>query len=193
MGCTSSRATVKRWDTHTKKLKYFSSAKFDEYKNKFGKGWSPRSELMTGTNISTFPISKIYLSDHHFIKDIIFEVNVNLPPRGTPISIIAQYCEHNNISYTDQSTNNIPWDHDFLEINRANFGILSTVRKEPTAAQKVLEDISSKQITGKSNRVNVINFENKYPRKWIYIQSNQTYTSNRKQTNWSSYKTSNTR
>ena len=42
---------------------------------------------MLGTNISTLQTLKIDLSDHPFIKDNIFEVNVNFPPRGTPIGI----------------------------------------------------------------------------------------------------------
>ena len=37
MGYTKIRATMKWWDPHTKKLKYCSSAYFDEYNNKFGK------------------------------------------------------------------------------------------------------------------------------------------------------------
>ena len=41
---------MKWWDPHTKKLKYFPSTKFDEYNNKFGKGWLPVSELMLGIN-----------------------------------------------------------------------------------------------------------------------------------------------
>ena len=48
MGYTSIRATKKWREPHTKILKYCSSAKFDEYNNKFGKGWSPGSELMLG-------------------------------------------------------------------------------------------------------------------------------------------------
>ena len=38
MGYTNSRATMKWWDPRTKKIKHFSSAKFDEHNNKFGKG-----------------------------------------------------------------------------------------------------------------------------------------------------------
>ena len=38
MGYTNSRATMKFCNTHTKKLKYFSSAKYDERNNTFGKG-----------------------------------------------------------------------------------------------------------------------------------------------------------
>ena len=34
MGYTNTRATMKWWDPQTKKLKYFSSVKFDEYSNK---------------------------------------------------------------------------------------------------------------------------------------------------------------
>ena len=55
MGYTNSIATTKWWDPHNKKIKYDSSVKFDEHNNKFGKGWSPGSEIMLGTNISTIP------------------------------------------------------------------------------------------------------------------------------------------
>ena len=61
MGYTNRRATMKVWDPHTKKLKYCSSAKFDEHNNVFDKGWSPGSELMTDTRISTLPTLKIDL------------------------------------------------------------------------------------------------------------------------------------
>ena len=95
---------MKWWDPYTKKIEYFSSESFDEHNNKFCKGWSPCSELMTGTNISTLPTLKIDISDHPSTKYYIFEVIVYLPPRGTPIGIISQYCEHCNMSYTSQST-----------------------------------------------------------------------------------------
>ena len=81
MGYTKSRDTMKWCDPHTKKLKYCSSVKFYEHNNKFGKGWSPGSELMIDTNISTLPTLKIDLSDHSFIKDDIFEANITFPPR----------------------------------------------------------------------------------------------------------------
>ena len=61
-------ATMKHWDHHTKKLKYYSYEFFDEYNNKFGEVWSPGSELMTGTNIYTFTTLKIDPSDHTLIK-----------------------------------------------------------------------------------------------------------------------------
>ena len=93
---------MKGWDLHTKRLKYCSSGIFNEYKNKFGKGWSPESELMLGTNTSYLPTLEIYLSDHTFIKYDIFEVNVDFKPRGTPIETITQYCEHHNMSYISQ-------------------------------------------------------------------------------------------
>ena len=91
MGCTNSRATMKCLDQNTKKFRYSLPAKVDEHKNKFGKGWSPGSELMLVKNTPTSPTLKIDLSDHPFIKDDIFDANSNLPPRGTPIGIIAQY------------------------------------------------------------------------------------------------------
>ena len=102
MGYTNSISTIKWWDPHTKKLKYCSSVNFDEYNTKFWKGWSPASELMLVTNTSTPPILKIDLSYHPFIKDDIFEVNINFPPRFTTIGIVTQYCEHQNMSYISQ-------------------------------------------------------------------------------------------
>ena len=76
---------MKWWYPHKKRPKTFSSAKLNEHNNKFGNGWSPGSELMIVTNISTLPTLKIDLSDNPFIKDDIFEANFNFPPRGTPI------------------------------------------------------------------------------------------------------------
>ena len=143
MGYTNSRATMKWWEPHTKKLKYCSSARFDSYNNKFGKGWSPGSELMLGKNTSTLPTSKIDSSDHPFIKDDIFEVDVNFSPRGTPIGIETNYCKHQNMSYISQSTNISPWNHIFPVRNRSNFWILSIGRKEPTTFQQFLKAISS--------------------------------------------------
>ena len=52
---------------------------------------------MLGTNTSTLPTFKIDLSYHPFINYYIFELNVNLPPGGNPIGIVAQYYEHHNI------------------------------------------------------------------------------------------------
>ena len=62
--------------------------KIDEHNNKFGKECSPGSEIMLDTNTSALKILKIDLSDHPFIKNNIFEVNINLPPRGIPIGIV---------------------------------------------------------------------------------------------------------
>ena len=59
MGYTSSRATMKWCNPHTKKLKYYSSEIFDEHNDIFGKGWSPGSELMLGTNIYTLLTLKL--------------------------------------------------------------------------------------------------------------------------------------
>ena len=129
MGYTNSRSTMKWWDPHTKKLKYCSSAKSDEHKNKFGKGWSPRSEIILRTNISTLLELKIDLSDHPFIKGCIFESNVNFPKGYTPIGIDAKYCEHNKMSYISHSRNNSPWNHSFQEINSTNVFILVISRK----------------------------------------------------------------
>ena len=51
MDYTTSISTMELWDPQSNKLKYFLSSKFDEHNNKFGKGWSPVSTLMNGTNI----------------------------------------------------------------------------------------------------------------------------------------------
>ena len=88
--------------THKPRNSIFSSAKFDEHNNKFSKEWSPGSELMLGKNTSTLPTLKTDLSDHPFIKDDIFEVNVNLTPIGALIGIVTQYCEHHNMLYIYQ-------------------------------------------------------------------------------------------
>ena len=53
MGYTNSRYTMKLWESHTNKIKYCSSAKIYEHKDKFGKGWTTGSELITGTTVST--------------------------------------------------------------------------------------------------------------------------------------------
>ena len=58
MDYTNSRATMKWWDPQTKKLKYSSSAKFDEHNKKIGKGWSPGYETILDTNTSTLPTLK---------------------------------------------------------------------------------------------------------------------------------------
>ena len=102
MGYTNSRSTMTWWDPQKMILKYCLSAWFDERNNKLGKVWSPGSELMLGTNIFALPTFIIDPSDHLFIKYDIFEGNVNFPPRGTPSSIVTQYCEHHNMSYISQ-------------------------------------------------------------------------------------------
>ena len=68
----NSRAKMKWWDSHTKKLKYCSSAKFDQHNNKFGKGWSPCFELILVKNTSTLTKLKIGLLYNPFVKDDIF-------------------------------------------------------------------------------------------------------------------------
>ena len=90
MGYTNIRTTSKWWYPHTKKLKYFPSAKFDEHKNKFGNGWSTGSELITGKTNSNLPTLKIDISYHPFIKDDKFRVTVNFPPKVTNIGIVDQ-------------------------------------------------------------------------------------------------------
>ena len=140
----------------TKKLRYCSSTKFDENNNKFGRGWSPGSVIILGTNTYALPKLKIYLSDNLLIKYDIFEVNANLPPRGIPIGIVAQYYEYHNMSYTSQSKNNIPRNHAFQAIKYKYIWILILGIKELELYQKDLEDISSKQLTGKCKKVHVI-------------------------------------
>ena len=63
---------MKWWDPHTNKIKYCLSEKIAEHNNKFGKRWSPGSELITGANFSTLPTVKIDPSYHPFIKDDLF-------------------------------------------------------------------------------------------------------------------------
>ena len=87
---TNRIATMEWWDTHTKKLKYGSSSKFDEHNNKFGKLWSPGSTLINVTTIYALTMLKIDISDHPFIKDDIFEATVKFPPRITPVGILSQ-------------------------------------------------------------------------------------------------------
>ena len=66
------------------------------------------------------PTLKDYLSDHPFIKDIIFEATLNFTPRYNPIVIVFQYCKHQTMSYVYQSTNKIPWNREFPARNRTN-------------------------------------------------------------------------
>ena len=134
---------MKWWDTHTKKLKYCSSAKSDEGNNKFGKWWSPGYSLITGTNIDAPPMLQIDLSDHPFIKDDIFEAIAIFSLRGTPIGIIFQHCDHHNMSYFYQSTNNIPCNREFHEINRTNVCIISIGRRYSTTVWQVMKAFSS--------------------------------------------------
>ena len=84
------RVTIKWWNPHTNKLKYFSSKYFDEQKNKFGKGWSTGSALINVTNVYSLTTLNNDLSDHPFIEDNIFDAAVNIPPWVNPIVIVAQ-------------------------------------------------------------------------------------------------------
>ena len=99
---------------------------------------------------------KIDLSYHPFIKDDIFEVTVNLPPRGNPIVIVAQYCENNNMSYIYRSTKNSPLNRDFTTRNRNNVWILIIGIKESPKVKQVLEAIPSRQLTVKYDRAHII-------------------------------------
>ena len=93
---------------------------------------------MKGKENSSLPTIKIDPFDHPFIKDDIFEATVTFPQRGTPIGIITYYCDRNNMTYTIQQNNNIPWNIAFPEIQRT-IGI-----KDPTTVQKFMEAVSSK-------------------------------------------------
>ena len=104
---------------------------------------------MARTNVSTLPTLKIDLQDHPIIKYDIFEVNATFPPRGTKIGIVDQYCEHHNMSYISHSTNNRPWNHDFIAINRTNLWMIIIGRKQPKKPQQVMEGIPSQYLTGK--------------------------------------------
>ena len=111
---------------------------------------------MLGTNNFTLPILKIDLSDRTLIKYDIFEFNVDFPPRGTPIGIVTQYCEHQNMSYITQSTNKIPCNNAFTYVTRTNVIILSIGRKEPTTVQQVLESMLIHKLTVKFKSVHFI-------------------------------------
>ena len=84
---------------------------------------------MTEKSVYALITLKIDLSDHPFIKYDIFEVTTTFPPRGTPIVIVAQYCEHHNMSYISHTTNNIPCNHALPVIIRTNVWILRIVIK----------------------------------------------------------------
>ena len=58
MSNSNRRDTIKLWDSYTKKLRYDSSAKFNEHNNKFVKGLSTGSELMLVIIISTLTTLK---------------------------------------------------------------------------------------------------------------------------------------
>ena len=91
---------------------------------------------MTVTKVSANITLKIDLSDHPLIKDDIFEVTVTFPPRGTPIGIIYQYCEHHNMYYVSNSKNNSPWNGDLTAINIKNASIIIIGRKETISVPK---------------------------------------------------------
>ena len=124
MGYTNRRAIKKFWDLHTKTLNT-AHLQFYVHNNKFRKGWSPSSELMTGKNVPTLTTIINDLSDTPFIENDIFEVTVKFSPRGTLIGTIDEYFEHQNMSYIFQSTNNRPLKHDLTAKNRTNVWVLS--------------------------------------------------------------------
>ena len=156
MGYTKITDTIKWWDPHTKKLKYFLSAEFDEHNNKFGKGWSPGSELMTGTNISSLKKLKLIshitpLSNMVYLKSLLIyhQQLLLLVSLKNTVKITTCYI------YPSQQKNR-SWNRGFTAQNRTNVWVLIICIKEPETAQQVLEAISSQQSTGKFNRVNVI-------------------------------------
>ena len=85
MGYTSSITTIKLWDPHTKRLKYFSYAKFDEHNNKFDKGWSPGSELTLDKNISTLPNLKLTSQIIPLLKMIYFKAMLIFHQEAIPL------------------------------------------------------------------------------------------------------------
>ena len=129
---------------------------------------------MLGTNISTLSILKINLSDHPFIKYDIFEVHNNSPSRGNTIDIVAQYCEHHNMPYISQLTNNSSLNHAFPTRNRTTVWILSIGIKKPTTVKQVLEDISIQKLAGKCNRDHVITYTRDKIISRINIQLNRS-------------------
>ena len=83
---TNSKATLKWWDPHTKRLKYCPSINFDVHNSNLNKGWSPGSEIMLGTNNFTLTTLKIDLSDHSFIKNDIFKAIIIIHQEGIPLA-----------------------------------------------------------------------------------------------------------
>ena len=131
---TSRRAILKWWDLQTKKLKYFSSAKFNEHKKiqKIMVTWIWIDEQHKYFRPSK---TKIDILDHPWIKYDIFEATVIFPPILTPVGIISKYCEHHNISYFNHSTNYSSCNNAFYSRNRTNVWILNTGRKDPKSVQ----------------------------------------------------------
>ena len=133
----------------------FSIYQIYERENKFGKGYSPGSVLMTGTNVYALPKLKIDLSYHNFVKDNAFESKVKFPPRGTPISMVVHYCENHSMSYVYQSTKDSPCNRALTARNITNVWILS-ILKNSTEIQQVMEAISNQHITVRYNRIHDI-------------------------------------
>ena len=61
MGYTNRREKMKWRDKNTKKLKYYSSAKFDEHNNKFSTGWFPDSNFLNVTYTPDIQTIKLIL------------------------------------------------------------------------------------------------------------------------------------
>ena len=91
--------------------------------------------MITGTNVSAFSMLKVGLSDHPFAKDDIFGATVKFPPRGTPIGMVAHYCDNHKTSYVYQSTKNTPRNILLPARNKTNAWILIIIRKETPTVQ----------------------------------------------------------
>ena len=73
MGYTNRREKMKWRDKNTKKLKYYSSVKFDEHNNKFSTGWFPDSNFFECHIYTRHTNNKIDPYYHPFIKYDILE------------------------------------------------------------------------------------------------------------------------
>ena len=105
MGYTNSIDKMKWWEPHTKKIRYCSSAKFDEHNNKFVKGWSPGSDLMIDTNDSTLP--KLKFTSHIISSSNMIYLNSILISHQGVLILVSLHNTVNIITYhisTSQQT-----------------------------------------------------------------------------------------
>ena len=72
--------------------------------------------MINVANTSSLVTLKIDIYGHQFIKNDIFKATVTFPPIGTPVGIVAQYCEHHNTSYVSQSKISYRNAHSLQEI-----------------------------------------------------------------------------